>query len=108
VAGDHKNTCRPAIRPAGGDPLGNVKNVTIDPVFTIEKRCDRCRNVLYFSDTVITDVVIDADGRIVRSSIVCPVCGNVILLYSIEEPPRADAALKIIGDGEEDPSPGQA
>jgi ribosomal protein S27AE len=73
----------------------SLKNVTTEPVFTIEKQCDRCRNVLYFADTVITDIETDADGRIVRSSIVCPICGNVIELYSIER--EQQPTFKIIG-----------
>ena len=79
----------------------NMKNVTTEPVFTIKKQCDRCRNVLYFTDTVITDIETDADGKIVRSSIMCPICGNVIVLYSIKDDQPARPALKIIGDGEE-------
>lgn len=79
----------------------NLKNVTTEPVFTIEKRCDRCRNVLYFADSVITDVETDTEGRIVRSSIVCPICGNVIVLYSIKDESHEHPALKIIGEGEE-------
>jgi ribosomal protein S27AE len=78
-----------------------MKNVTTEPVFTIKKQCDRCRNVLYFADTVITDIETDADGKILQSSIVCPVCGNVIVLYSIKEPSREHPALKIIGESEE-------
>ncbi len=79
----------------------NFKNVTTEPVFTIEKRCDRCLNVLYFADTVITDIEADADGKILRSSIVCPICGNVIVLYSIKDDEPVQPALKTIGNGEE-------
>ncbi len=79
----------------------NLKNVTTEPVFTIEKQCDRCRNVLYFTDTVITDIETDADGKIIQSSIVCPICGNVIVLYSIKDERHEHPVLKIIGDGEE-------
>ena len=79
----------------------NVKNVTTEPLFTIEKRCDRCLNVLYFTDTAITDVETDPEGRIVRSSVVCPVCGNLIVLYSTKEPPREPVVLKALGEGEE-------
>jgi hypothetical protein len=59
----------------------SIRNVTTEPLFTIEKQCGECRNVLYFPDTAITDVELDAAGKVVRSSIVCPVCGNVIVLY---------------------------
>jgi hypothetical protein len=79
----------------------NLKNVTTEPVFTIEKRCDRCRNVLYFTDTVITDIETDADGKILQSSIVCPICGNMIVLYSIKDETHEHPALKIVGDAEE-------
>jgi ribosomal protein S27AE len=79
----------------------NLKNVTTEPVFTIEKQCDRCRNVLYFTDTVITDIETDADGKIVQSSIVCPICGNVIVLYSIKDERQEHPVLKIVDDGEE-------
>ncbi len=81
--------------------MASMKNVTTEPVFTIQKQCDRCRNVLYFSDTVITDVETDASGRVIHSSIVCPICGNVIVLYSIKEQLPESPALKVIGDGEE-------
>ncbi|WP_048197746.1 hypothetical protein [Methanocella arvoryzae] len=61
----------------------NIKNVTLnDPQFTIEKQCDRCLNVLYFSEAVLTDVETDTEGNVIRSSIICPICGNVIVLYS--------------------------
>lgn len=79
----------------------NMKNVTTEPVFTIEKQCDRCRNVLYFTDTVITDIETDADGKIIQTSIVCPICGNVIVLYSIKDEPHEHPALKIVGETEE-------
>jgi ribosomal protein S27AE len=79
----------------------NMKNVTTDPVFTIEKQCDRCRNVLYFADTVITDIETDDAGKIIHSSIVCPICGNVIVLYSIKDVPHEETTLKVIGVGEE-------
>jgi hypothetical protein len=79
----------------------NLKNVTTEPVFTIEKRCDRCRNVLYFTDTVITDIETDADGKIIQSSVVCPICGNVIVLYSIKGEPPEHSVLKLNGEGEE-------
>jgi hypothetical protein len=86
---------------ASGDCMVNLKNVTTEPVFTIEKQCDRCRNVLYFSDTVITDIETDADGKIIQSSIVCPICGNVIVLYSIKDERQEHPALKIAGESEE-------
>ena len=79
----------------------NMKNVTTEPVFTIQKQCDRCRNVLYFTDTVVTDVETDADGKILQSSIVCPICGNVIVLYTIKDDPHGHPALKISGEAEE-------
>lgn len=82
----------------------NMKNVTTESVFTIEKQCDRCRNVLYFADTVITDIETDETGRITRSSIVCPICGNVIELYVYRpepEPQPETPALKTVGEGEE-------
>jgi phage FluMu protein Com len=79
----------------------NLKNVTTEPVFTIEKQCDRCRNVLYFADTVITDIETDDAGKILQTSVVCPICRNVIVLYSIKEEPQEQSALKIIGEAEE-------
>jgi ribosomal protein S27AE len=79
----------------------SMKNVTTEPVFTIEKQCDRCRNVLYFSDTVISDIETDDTGKVVHSSIVCPICGNVIVLYSIKESPHEDTILKVAGVGDE-------
>lgn len=79
----------------------NLKNVTTEPVFTIEKQCDRCRNVLYFADTVITDIETDADGKILLSSIVCPICGNVIVLYSIKDERQGHPVLKVVGESEE-------
>jgi hypothetical protein len=61
----------------------NIKNVTLnDPQFTIEKQCDRCLNVLYFSEAVVTDVETDTEGNVLHSSIVCPICGNIVVLYS--------------------------
>jgi hypothetical protein len=81
--------------------MTNMKNVTTEPVFTIEKQCDRCRNVLYFTDTVITDIETDAAGKILQSSIICPICGNLIVLYSIKDDRQAHQALKISGEGEE-------
>lgn len=60
----------------------NIKNVTLtDPQFTIEKQCDRCLNTLYFSEAVVTDVETDQEGNVLRSSIVCPICHNIIVLY---------------------------
>jgi hypothetical protein len=79
----------------------NMKNVTTEPVFTIEKQCDRCRNVLYFADTVITDIEADDAGKILQTSVVCPICRNVIVLYSIKDEPQENPALKIIGEAEE-------
>ena len=79
----------------------NMKNVTTEPVFTIQKQCDRCRNVLYFADTVVTDVETDADGKILQSSIVCPICGNVIVLYTTKDDPQEHPALKMAGEAEE-------
>ena len=76
----------------------NVKNVTTEPVFTIEKQCDVCLNKLYFADTVIADVELDEAGKVIYSSIVCPICGNVIVLYSIK--PREDAKLRKTSVGE--------
>jgi hypothetical protein len=78
----------------------NLKNVTTEPVFTIEKQCDRCRNVLYFADSVITDIETDHEGKIIQSSVVCPICRNVIILYSIKDE-QPEPALKVIGEGEE-------
>ena len=86
---------------SGGDCMVNMKNVTTEPVFTIRKQCDRCRNVLYFTDTVITDVETDADGKILQSSVVCPICGNVIVLYTIKDGSQEQPALKIVGESEE-------
>ncbi|HMK48097.1 MAG TPA: hypothetical protein VK436_15860 [Methanocella sp.] len=61
----------------------NIKNVTInEPQFTIEKQCDRCLNTLYFSEAVVTDVETDPEGHVINASITCPICGNVIVLYS--------------------------
>jgi hypothetical protein len=61
----------------------SLKNVAItDPQFTIEKQCDRCLNILYFSEAVVTDVETDPEGNVLHSSIVCPICGNVVVLYS--------------------------
>jgi hypothetical protein len=79
----------------------NLKNVTTEPVFTIEKQCDRCRNVLYFADTVITDIETDDNGKILQTSIVCPICRNVIVLFSIKDEVPEHPALKIIGEAEE-------
>ncbi len=79
----------------------NIKSVSIDPVFTIEKQCDRCRNVLYFADSVITDVQTDEAGQVLRSSVVCPVCGHVIVLYEAGEPPDEGPPLDNIDNGEE-------
>lgn len=60
-----------------------VRNVTLnEPQFTIEKQCDRCMNNLFFSEAVVTDVEVDANGDTVHSSLVCPICGNLIVLYS--------------------------
>jgi ribosomal protein S27AE len=78
----------------------NFKNVTTEPVFTIEKQCDRCRNVLYFSDSVISEVELDEEGHVIYSSIVCPVCGNIIVLYSIKPEIREFADEKEIVPGE--------
>lgn len=78
----------------------SIKNVTTEPVFTIKKQCDRCRNVLYFADTVITDIETDVDGKILRSSVVCPICGNVIVLYSIKDERPQHPALKFAREGE--------
>jgi hypothetical protein len=79
----------------------SMKNVPTDPVFTIEKQCDRCMNVLYFSETVISDIETDDKGRVVHSSIVCPVCGNVIVLYSDKDPAHENTLVRIIGAGGE-------
>jgi hypothetical protein len=79
----------------------NLKNVMTEPVFTIEKQCDRCRNVLYFADTMITNVETDDGSKILQSSVVCPICGNLIVLYSIKGEPNEHPALKIIGQAEE-------
>ncbi len=78
-----------------------LKNVGSDPVFTIEKQCDRCRNVFYFADTVITDVETDDAGKVVYSSIICPICGNVIVLYSIKDAALDTMTLKVVGSGDE-------
>lgn len=80
----------------------SLKNVTTEAVFTIEKRCDRCRNVLYFPDAAITDIETDSSGNIIRSSLSCPICSNLIVLYSIDDDETHDPpVLKPVEDEEE-------
>lgn len=77
----------------------SIRNVTTETVFTIEKQCDVCRNVLYFSDTVVTDVELDTAGKVIYSSIMCPICGNIIVLYSNK--PQEPVIIKKINADEE-------
>jgi len=79
----------------------SMKNVPTDAVFTIEKQCDRCRNVLYFNETVISDIETDSKGKVVYSSILCPVCGNVIVLYSDKDQAHENTLLKVAGVGDQ-------
>jgi hypothetical protein len=85
----------------GDKTMVSMKNVTTDPAFTIEKQCDRCKNILYFGETVISDIETDNTGRVVHSSIVCPICGNVIVLYSNKDHARENTLVKVIGAGGE-------
>jgi len=87
----------------------NMKNVTLtEPQFLIEKKCDRCLNTLYFNETILSDAQTDAEGNVLHSSIVCPVCGNVIVLYTQKDgqPAETDSVGCCPGKGEE-PKPNQ-
>ncbi|MCD1295734.1 hypothetical protein CUJ83_12065 [Methanocella sp. CWC-04] len=63
--------------------IKNIKNVSVDECnFTIKKECDRCKNILYFSEAAIDNMEINENGSVIFASIVCPICGKRIELYS--------------------------
>jgi transcription initiation factor IIE alpha subunit len=63
--------------------ITNIKNVPVtESSFTIQKECNRCKNMLYFSDSAISCLEMNEHGSVVHASIKCPICGSIIVLYS--------------------------
>lgn len=63
--------------------IRNVKNISAtESSFMIKKVCDKCKNTLYFSESAINNIELDTKGNVIRTSVICPICNNCIVLYT--------------------------